>query len=123
MSTKEIGALGERLAVKHLTKSGYKILDRNFVAPHGEIDIIAKDGNYIVFVEVKRRKSDKFGLPREAVTLEKQRTIVLCAKFWLSSHKLYGYPVRFDVVEVMDREVTLLKDAFRVTSGFGGWKK
>lgn len=119
MNTKEIGSVGEKLAVKFLSKNGYKILDRNYVAPHGEVDIIAQEGGYIVFVEVKRRNTDKFGLPREAVTAEKQKTIALCAKYWLASHKLYGYPVRFDVVEVVDKEVTLLKDAFRASSYYG----
>lgn len=114
MNTRSVGSIGENIAVKYLEKRGYVILQRNFVARHGEIDIIAKDGEYIVFVEVKRRKTDKFGMPREAVTPYKQQTIAMCAKFWLTKNKLYGAPARFDVVEVQDKEVTLLVDAFRM---------
>ncbi len=114
MNTRQVGAKGEDFAVKYLAKHGYKILERNFTAPHGEIDVIAKDGKFIVFLEVKRRNNDHFGLPREAVTPEKQKTIVVCAKYWLSKNKLYGTPVRFDVVEVVGETVTVLKDAFRV---------
>ncbi len=116
------------MAARYLKKHGYKILQRNFTAPHGEIDIIAKDGNYFVFVEVKRRLSTYFGLPREAVTAAKQQTIAFCAKFWLTQNKLYGVPTRFDVVEILEdgssrstrktlkkkAEITLIKDAFRM---------
>lgn len=114
MNNREKGQTGEQMATKYLQKLGYKILQRNFVAPHGEIDIIAKDGDYIVFVEVKRRKSTAYGLPREAVTPQKQRTIALCAKLWLAQNKLYGSPTRFDVVGILNDEITHLKDAFRM---------
>ncbi|MGN1040495.1 MAG: YraN family protein [Candidatus Fimimonas sp.] len=113
MNKRQVGQTGEQMAAKYLQKQGYEILQRNYVAPHGEIDIIAKDGNYVVFVEVKRRKTQEFGLPREAVTLRKQQTIAQCAKLWLAKNKLYGTPVRFDVVDILNDEITLLKDAFR----------
>lgn len=86
MNTRKIGTAGETLAEKYLKKQGYKILQKNFVAPHGEIDIVAKDGDYIVFVEVKRRKSTAFGLPCEAVDARKQphdsavRQVLPCQK-------------------------------------------
>ena len=114
MNTRNVGSIGENIAAAYLAKHGYVILERNFSTRNGEIDIIAKQGEYYVFVEVKRRKSDKFGLPREAVTPYKQQTIVSCARYWLYKNHLYGAPVRFDVVEVMDKEVSLLVDAFRV---------
>lgn len=115
MNTRAVGILGEDMAAKYLKKQGYKIVERNFSSQLGEIDIVAKDGRYVVFVEVKRRKSDKFGLPREAVTEHKQQTIVRCASLWLAKHKLSGALVRFDVVEIFQDRVTLLKDAFRVS--------
>ncbi len=114
MNTRSVGNRGEDIAVKYLKKNGYKILQRNYVAPHGEIDIIAKDGVYTVFLEVKRRTSFSFGLPREAVTPEKQQTIAMCAKLYLAQKKMYGTPVRFDVVEVYDENVHVIKDAFRM---------
>ena len=113
MNTRKIGTAGETLAEKYLKKQGYKILQKNFVAPHGEIDIVAKDGDYIVFVEVKRRKSKAFGLPFEEVDARKQRKIVQCAKFYLAKNNLYGVKVRFDVVGILQEDVSLIKDAFR----------
>lgn len=114
MNTRKIGVTGEDMAVRYLKKHGYKIIERNFAAPHGEIDVVAKDGDYVAFIEVKRRLSVKFGFPREAVTSQKQQTIALCAKYWLVKNKLYGVPVRFDVVDILDTDITLIKDAFRM---------
>lgn len=113
-NTRQKGATGEQMAADFLKKQGYRILQRNYVAPHGEIDIVAEQGGYIVFVEVKRRKSTKFGLPQEAVTPQKQKIIALCAKMWLTQHKKVGAPVRFDVVGILEDNVTLLQDAFRM---------
>lgn len=114
MNTHQVGVKGEDIAVKYLQKHGYKILQRNFSVANGEIDVVAKDGKYVVFLEVKRRNNQAFGLPREAVTLQKQKIIISCATQWLSLNKLYGSPVRFDVVEVVGETVTVWKDAFRV---------
>lgn len=113
MNTRLEGTAGENVAEEYLKNLGYKILERNFTAPHGEIDIVAKEGKYIVFVEVKRRKTSRFGLPPEAVTVQKQRVIAQCAAYWLAKNKLYGAPVRFDVVGILDDDVTLIRDAFR----------
>ena len=71
--SKSIGDMGERRAVKFLKKKGYKILETNFKTNFGEIDIIARKGDYICFVEVKTRSSDNFGEPREAVNFHKQK--------------------------------------------------
>lgn len=113
MNTHLKGQKGEDIAAKYLTKHKYKILQRNFRTAHGEIDIVARDGDYIVFVEVKARQNDDFGAPREAVGIFKQQTIVKCAVAWLYQNKQYGAPTRFDVVEVLPSGVTLIKDAFR----------
>jgi len=114
MNTHLFGVSGEEMAAKYLKKNKYKILERNFRAARGEIDIIAKDGEYVVFIEVKRRMSDKFGLPREAVTDMKQKTIINCASYWLAKNNMTGCSVRFDVVEVYGENVHIIKDAFRV---------
>ena len=113
MNTRRIGNTGEDIATLYLAKHGYVILERNFRTKHGEVDVIAKHEGYFVFIEVKRRSSDKFGLPREAVDYRKQQTIVQCAKIWLVKNRLYGAPVRFDVVEILKDEVFVIVDAFR----------
>ncbi len=113
MNTHAIGVKGENLAADYLKKNKYKILERNYSCLFGELDIVAKDGKFIVFVEVKLRNTSEFGLPREAVTPQKQRTILVCSKLWLSKNSLMGKPVRYDVVEVYEDKIILLKDAFR----------
>ncbi len=90
MNTHLLGVKGEQKATEYLKKQKYKILQRNFFCNYGEIDIIAKDGDFIVFVEVKSRQSDCFGEPREAVTSTKQKTIIRCAEHWLVKNKLVG---------------------------------
>ena len=114
MNNKIKGRGGEARAAKFLKKKKYKILETNFTAPGGEIDIIALDKNIIVFAEVKTRYSDEFGLPREAVTKEKQRHIARTALAYLQMNKLTGTPVRFDVIEVTDGGVTHIENAFEV---------
>ena len=74
MNKRIVGLKGEDIAAKYLEKHKYKVIERNFACRFGEIDIIAQDGKFIVFIEVKRRKSLKFGRPCEAVDLKKQQT-------------------------------------------------
>ena len=95
-----LGKSGEDLAAKALQKKGLKIIIRNFRNKFGEIDIIARDRESLVFVEVKTRCSDRFGLPEEAVTAAKQKQIIRVASSYLSQHKLLNVPVRFDVVAI-----------------------
>ncbi len=102
---------GERIAAKYLKKQGYRILAQNYKAKMGEIDIIAIDKEILVFAEVKQRASADFGAPREYVTKEKQRKIKNTAQFYLMKHKHEGN-VRFDVVEVLGKDVTHIKNAF-----------
>ncbi len=113
MNTRIVGRRGEDIAAEYLVKNKYKIIERNFNCRYGEIDLIVWDGNAVIFVEVKARKNDKFGLPRESVNLHKQQTIVQCANYWLYLKKQIGTPVRFDVVEILDGKVFHWKDAFR----------
>ncbi len=109
---KVLGRKGEKLVEKYLKKRGMKILQRNFTTPFGEADIIAKAQDEIVFVEVKTRTSDSFGLPRDAVGAEKQRRYYKIAQF-------YGKTVgeepnaRFDVAEVYgDGTIEYFENAF-----------
>lgn len=94
------GAIGENLAAEFLEKNGYLILQRNYRFERGEIDLIAKDENELVFVEVKARASDVFGSPEEAVTPEKQRQIRMVAEGYLFDHKIEDQACRFDVVAI-----------------------
>lgn len=97
---KRRGDAGERMAARALQKKGYRILERNFTAGRHEIDLIAKDGDTVVFVEVKTRSEGGFGLPCEAVTVQKQRFLRLAALSYLKQNNLLERAARFDVVEV-----------------------
>ena len=95
-----LGKLGEDLAVRELEKRGWAILARRYRRRGGEIDIIAQDGDTIVFVEVKTRDGDAFGDGSEAVTALKQHRIVQLATDYLMRHHLTASPCRFDVVSI-----------------------
>jgi putative endonuclease len=95
-----LGILGEDLACAELTRRGYAILERRYRTRYGEIDIIARDGPVVVFVEVKTRADDRFGGAAAAVTGWKQRRIVQMAADYLLRRALHGRPCRFDVVVV-----------------------
>lgn len=116
-----IGNAGEDYAVKILKKNKYKIVERNFTVRGGEIDIIAKDGEYLVFAEVKLRKSTDFGRPSEYVGLKKQDNLRTAAMLYMKKIE-YGGLCRFDVVEIIGEinakgklitsEVNIIKNAF-----------
>ena len=119
-ATVALGISGENLACDALARQGYAILARRYRTRVGEIDIVAQDGETLVFVEVKTRTSDRCGPPAEAVTRRKQRRIVTMAKWYLSENGLHGCLCRFDVVTVLCRrgllpEVEVVKDAFQVS--------
>lgn len=95
-----IGVQGEDLAVAFLAKSGYTILDRNFRCKGGEVDIVARDGKTVVFVEVKTRKTLSYGVPQLAVTPFKQRQIMKASLTWLSRNRCHDTPARFDVIAI-----------------------
>ena len=116
MNTRASGALGEELAEKYLKKQKYKIIEKNYHSSRlAEIDIIARDGKYLVFIEVKMRTSSAFGRGLEAVTKKKQSAIRYAATHYLTTNKL-DVPCRFDVLEILILgevpEFTLIKDAF-----------
>ena len=109
---KLLGRIGENKATNHLKKLGYTILDRNFTTRVGEIDIIASDGEFIVFVEVKTRKDDSFGAPSEAVTKQKMVKYYKVATEYLIKNAIDNLPVRFDVIEVEKGKINHIIDAF-----------
>lgn len=109
---KVVGDSGEEVACKHLKKKHYKILERNYKNPVGEIDIIAKHKGVIIFVEVKTRTSDFFGLPREAVDEYKQEKIRRVALGYLKRSRAMDSLIRFDVIEVIDGKVEHIENAF-----------
>ena len=116
-STVNKGNYGETAALGFLQARGYTILERNYKCFGGEIDIIAKHNEYIVFVEVKYRKSLAAGLPRIAVTRAKQRQIAKAALGYISQTGLDNTDFRFDVVEVFGVElldINHIEDAFWV---------
>ncbi len=95
---KLLGNRGENAAVRYLRQQGYRILARNCRSHWGEIDIIARDGDWIVFVEVKTRSSHAAGHPAEAVTHRKQVQLTKLALVWLKQRKLLDHRARFDVI-------------------------
>ena len=97
---KEFGNTGEDIATEYLEKQGYIILERNFYCKQGEIDIIAKDKNEVVFVEVKSRSNVGYGLPSEAVTKQKIKHLCRAARYFLYKNKMFNEFIRFDVVEI-----------------------
>lgn len=100
----ETGKLGEDIAAKYVERIGYEIIQRNFKCKQGEIDIIAKDGEEIVFIEVKTRLSMLYGQPKDAVDKRKKKYIYRSAEFYIYIRKLEKYPVRIDVIEVYKKQ-------------------
>lgn len=113
MNKRQLGSRYEDMAAAYLIKRGFSIVDRNYRSRQGEIDIIAREGGYIVFIEVKFRKDGKKGAPEEAVDWKKQEKIRNTARYYLYSH---GYgdntPCRFDVISILGEEIHLIFNAF-----------
>jgi putative endonuclease len=116
-TTLELGSLGEHIAATYLTDVGVRVLDRNWRCREGELDIVAREADALVFCEVKTRRGIGFGHPVEAVTFAKQRKLRTLAQRWLAAHDEHAPDVRFDVVGVLLRPdrpalVTHLRAAF-----------
>ncbi len=111
-----LGRTGEDLAFELLRKEGYKILERNFKSPLGEIDIIAREGKTLAFVEVKTRLNDDFGTAKWAVGPRKQRKLSMVALDYLKRHSLLDQSARFDVVAIDlalgQEKIELFRNAF-----------
>jgi putative endonuclease len=97
---KSLGAAGEDLAARHLNKMGFAILEKNYRCPLGELDIVARKGPLLIFVEVKTLRSEKYGPPQVAVTIRKQQKIIKLAHFYIKHKKMYDMQCRFDVIAV-----------------------
>lgn len=96
-----LGKRGEEIAVLYLTRKGFRIIERNYKARYGEIDIIAQDGDTLVFVEVKARAGTQYGTPQEAVTAGKLREIIKTAEYYATLHPGVSQSMRVDVVAVL----------------------
>lgn len=102
---KSLGRAGEELACRHLRAKGYEIVERGVRLLRGEIDIVARDGTTLVFVEVKTRADESFGRPEEAVTPGKQRQLRRIAQAYLAVRPAPGVDCRFDVIAILFRGV------------------
>ena len=101
MSKKSLGKKGEEMAEKYLVDQGFRILDRNFQNRYGEIDIVAKDKDTLVFVEVKTRHSERFGKPEEAVTPSKIKKIIKAGQYYRNLKNNLPEGERIDVVAIV----------------------
>lgn len=96
----ELGRIGENIIADYITKLGYKVVERNFECNQGEIDIVAKDKEELVFIEVKTRTDISYGEASEAVTNTKKRHLINSIKYYIYKQKLENQPIRIDVAEV-----------------------
>lgn len=112
-----LGQKGENLAALFIRDKGYNIIVRNYRCKIGEIDIIAKDNDTLVFIEVKTRSNLAFGSPATAITAKKQRQISRTAQNYLASKHLFNTPARFDVISIIlpaggENQIELITNAF-----------
>ncbi|MEN2258172.1 YraN family protein [Paraclostridium benzoelyticum] len=114
MNNIQKGNLGEKIATNYLISKGAYILENNYKLKFGEIDIIVKLNEELVFVEVKARSNINFGYPSEAVNYKKQMKIKSVAKYYIVKNKLEKVPIRFDVIEVYlkNNEINHIENAF-----------
>ena len=98
MNQKSTGDRAEALACRYLTQQGLRLLDRNYRCRRGEIDLVMRDGDSLVFVEVRYRRQTAFGRAAETVSVAKQARIVRCAHCYITQHRAWNEPARFDVV-------------------------
>ena len=116
----KLGQWGEQQAADYFINNGFKVLSRNYRCRAGEIDIICRDKKYLIFAEVKTRRSTRFGLPQEAVGTRKQRQIVRAAQWYIQQHDLGKLQPRFDVLAVLWQswndtgQIDHIADAFSV---------
>ncbi len=125
--SRAVGVEGERQAACFLKKQGYKIVTQNFRVPGGEVDIIARDGRTLVFVEVKARHGNRFGEPHWAVDLKKRQHLTLAAMVYMTRERVGEKACRFDLVfvetdaETKKSRFELIKNAFDAEiQGYGG---
>lgn len=116
MEKKELGKKGEEVALRFLRKNGYRVIERNYVCKMGEVDIIAREKDTLVFIEVKTRTSTVFGPPQLAVTPSKQMQLSKAAWSFLKEKRIEDVKARFDVVAILiqpnGEEIELIRNAF-----------
>ena len=100
----ETGKIGENIAAKYLQENGYHIIQRNFQCNQGEIDIIAKENEEYVFIEVKTRTNIKYGKPKEAVNTAKKKHIYQSVEYYTYSKHIENQPIRIDVIEIYQKK-------------------
>ena len=115
-TTKQTGNKGEQIAMQHLKQQGLEIVEMNYRFGHGEIDVVARDGDVLVFCEVKTRYTDEFGAPEYAITPRKQQQLRKVAQAYLFDHEIREVDCRFDVVAIRMTgnrpEINYIKNAF-----------
>lgn len=115
MNKRIIGGNKEEVAVAFLLENNYEIICRNFTCKSGEIDIIAKDGKTLCFIEVKYRKNSRYGYAVESINIKKQQKIYRCANLYLMKNNMDFYSnYRFDVVAIQGENIEIIKNAFGV---------
>ncbi|QJB56449.1 YraN family protein [Pseudodesulfovibrio sp. zrk46] len=123
--TKQRGDLGEDAAARFLEQKGFRVLERNWRFRQWELDLICRDGDTVVFVEVKTRRAGSMGTPGDALNRKKQARLVKAASQYLSKHDLWDEPCRFDLAAVIDTGVSMdvehTENAFDLTDHTGGW--
>lgn len=112
MNNRYEGVFGEESAIEYLKKSGYRIIEKNYTTAHGELDIIALDGDTIVFIEVKSRNNEKYGKPIEAITRKKQDNIIKSAKEFIHKKRLYERNIRFDAICILRDNMEHIENVF-----------
>ena len=101
MTKRMIGDIGENTALNYLSEKGMKLIERNYTVRGGELDLIMRDGECVVFVEVKTRRKNSMGMPLEYITAVKRERIMRTAREYINANGLYDTAVRFDAVEVI----------------------
>lgn len=112
MNTKVSGIEGEAEAYRYAVSRGLKPIEKNYRRAGGEIDLIAMDGDTVVFIEVKARMSPRYGSAAEAVNASKRRCVVRAALSYLQSHRLMDARVRFDVIAIDGGQIRYIENAF-----------
>ena len=111
MNKREVGNKGEAIAASFLENNGIIILERNYRNRFGEIDIIAIEGNVLLFIEVKYRKDESFGYPLESVGYFKQQKIRKLARYYLNEKHYFMHSIRFDCIGIMGEKIDWIKGA------------
>ena len=99
-SRQELGRWGETLAANYLDRNGYRVIERNLRTPFGEIDLVAEDGSLLVFVEVKTRSTDTYGMPEESITQQKRQHLIAAAQSYLQTFSISDTNWRIDVISI-----------------------